>query len=194
MSLILEAEQIEVSESSFLTDYAQELYHKADCINSSTPISDHLSGRLDRMWWGHIYNDCLVVPFNPEQAAVETPTKEWYLESKQKLESLKLLEDNWNSYGSEAPSLAAIYRSEQFLKILQEVSLPAPQISASAEGGVGFSYFISEKTATIEFLNSFEVVAVVSDRIKSPYAWEVKATPVAYLETLAEIQRFLQVA
>jgi hypothetical protein len=85
-------------------------------------------------------------------------------ERRQEVESLARLQDNWNSYGSPAPTPASISSAKGTLSLLQRVLLVPSKVLPSAEGGVALT-FLSEtrNRAVIESLNNGESFILMYD-------------------------------
>jgi hypothetical protein len=82
----------------------------------------------------------------------------------ERLDTLRGLAPNWNSYGSPPPSEVAIDNAKLALRWLQEKELEPENVHASADGGVAFS-FVSEtiSRAAIECLNNGETYVLLYD-------------------------------
>ena len=115
----------------------------------------------------------------------------WYQTAKQSLDHLSGLPLDWDTYGAEPPNPKAIYYAGEAICVLQEMNFPAPRIVASVENGVGITYRRGAKSATIEFFNTGEIVAVRSDGQALPHAWEVDASREGIQSALEDIREFL---
>jgi hypothetical protein len=81
------------------------------------------------------------------------------------LNQLASIPDNWNQYGSPAPSARSIVSARQVLDSLQSESLVPRRVLPSAEGGVAFVYLSeTENRAVIESLNDDEIFILLYDR------------------------------
>lgn len=80
------------------------------------------------------------------------------------LEELKNLPEGWDGYSAPEPTPQVIEEARQILDGLQEALMKPYWISASADGGVAFSFAASnERRAQIEILNSGEKFAHLYD-------------------------------
>lgn len=68
------------------------------------------------------------------------------------------LEDNWDSYGSEAPCPKALKKSVEFLKELIPVLTLPNQISPSPDGGVMFEFRRANRYYLVSILNEGDIV------------------------------------
>ena len=101
-----------------------------------------------------------------------------------------VLKDNWNGYGSPAPSPTARENARRVLENLAENSPDPSRISPSAEGGIAITFARGGKIATVECSNSGAISAVRSDRVQEPEAWDV-AGEMGLRDTLQRIAAFL---
>lgn len=99
--------------------------------------------------------------------------KTWVLDAFKRLVELAQLQDNWDSYGAEAPEEAAIGRMRRIINRIQRYNLVPSSIDASAEGGVCVSFRHGEKYADIECFNNGEVLAVTSLNEGDAEVWEI---------------------
>ena len=94
--------------------------------------------------------------------------------------------------GAEKPSDYAIAWASTMLEQLLIDELPPTRVVASAEGGVAICFVNGDKYADIEFLNSGEILGVVSNRRDRPLAWEVDANSAGMAGACARIRDFIQ--
>jgi len=81
------------------------------------------------------------------------------------LSQLSLVPDDWNGYGSPAPSGEAIGIARTILNILWTERLIPRRVLPSAEGGVALVFSsTSENRAVIETLNNRETIILFYDR------------------------------
>jgi hypothetical protein len=81
------------------------------------------------------------------------------------LSELSSVPDDWNGYGSPAPSTAAIGIARTILNTLWTERLLPRRVLPSAEGGVALVFSsVTENRAVIETLNSKEAFILVYDR------------------------------
>ena len=81
-----------------------------------------------------------------------------------KIELLKDVPPNWNSYDSPSPSVESRERSKAVLRALRTKLLEPERVLASAEGGVAFTFVSNTSSrAAIEVLNNGEEYVFLYD-------------------------------
>ena len=89
------------------------------------------------------------------------------------LDRLTALNEGWDGYDAPVPSPQAVNESRQILRQLQGELIKPQRISASAEGGIAFSFKASgERRAQIEVLNNGERFAHLYDLRGNSYTHE----------------------
>lgn len=121
----------------------------------------------------------------------ETYTVNWLSGCIDKLESLRKLQKNWNSYDSEPPNSTALYWGRVVIEILTSIDFPPSHILASAEEGINISFICDEKYADIECLNIGEILAVKSNRRDYPDVWQVNPSREDIKRSLEKIRAYL---
>lgn len=116
----------------------------------------------------------------------------WFSKCIQRLESLRSLQKNWDSYDTEPPNSTALYWSQVVLETLLSINFPPSHISASAEEGVNISFICDDKYADIECLNTGEILAVNSNRRDYPDVWQVNPSREDIKRSLEKIRAYLQ--
>ena len=101
------------------------------------------------------------------------------------LDRMLLLRPDWDSYGADPPSDAAISLARAALFALWEEHLPPSAVVASAEGGVGIIFVWPGRYADIEFLNDGDIL-VSSYRDVEPCAVEQVANGLRAVATIRE--------
>jgi hypothetical protein len=87
-----------------------------------------------------------------------------------RLDRLTYLDVGWDGYGAPAPTLQAVHEAREVLRQLQEELITPQRLSASAEGGIAFSFKASgDRRAQIEILNSGEKFVHLYDLIGNSY-------------------------
>ena len=94
-------------------------------------------------------------------SAIAPPS--WIDEEIKSLWGLRTLEENWNTYGAPAPNETAIENAAGALGHLSNLDVRPDRVAASTEGGVAISFFENGKYADMEFFNSGDIAAIVSD-------------------------------
>ena len=109
------------------------------------------------------------------------------------LSQLASMLDDWNRYGSPAPSARSIVRAQQVLDSLQSESLPPKRVLPSAEGGVAFVYLSeTENRAVIESLNSDEIFILLYDRRGNSKTLDWSQSRLAQKSLLRELRDHLR--
>jgi hypothetical protein len=116
--------------------------------------------------------------FGEQQVAVKyfmrLPQADIFRKAQQKLQEMKNLLPNWNSYGAEAPNEASRNRAAETLTLLQDRFFLPTKIVASSEGGVAICFIKDDRYADIEFLNTGETLAVTYRGAEEPDVWSVQ--------------------
>jgi hypothetical protein len=86
---------------------------------------------------------------------------------------LESISRDWNGLGSEPPTFDAVAGAVRVLRGLKSAWVRPERVAPSAEGGVGITFRRGRRFASIESLNSGEVVVLISDGTGSPRAWEI---------------------
>jgi hypothetical protein len=82
----------------------------------------------------------------------------------QQLDRLTGLTEGWDGYDAPAPSAQAISEAREILRRMQEELVKPQWVSASADGGIAFSFAApNERRAQIEILNNGEKFAHLYD-------------------------------
>lgn len=96
-----------------------------------------------------------------------------YQELGSSLEKYATLDDNWDSYGAEKPSLHSVAATETFLRKLRAELFMPNRIVPSAEGGIAVYFNNGTKVAYVEFRNSSEVILAMYDSEIDPLIIEL---------------------
>lgn len=136
---------------------------------------------------GVLQNDAQLTPVT----VVEGP-KEWLHDCVKQLNQLSKLEDDWDSYGAEAPNQWTINCAREVLKNLASEDLKPSSIDASVEGGVCLSFQSKSHYGDIECFNSGEVFAVTSKNGEDTEVWEIPYPLFQIVPVINHIQSFLQ--
>lgn len=104
-----------------------------------------------------------------------------------KLRAMENLEDNWDTYGAEAPSLETISNAIDLLVRMEQISFLPSDVLASSEGGVALSFKSATRYADIELLNSGEVLAVIAEGSQQPVVWEVEKSNTGFEGAISTI-------
>ena len=122
---------------------------------------------------------------------VEEP-KEWLHDFVKQLTQLSTLDDDWDSYGAEAPNQWAINCAREVLKNLSSEDLKPSSIDASVEGGVCLSFQTKSHYGDIECFNSGEVFAVISKNGEDTEVWKIQDPLFRIAPAIKRIQSFIQ--
>jgi hypothetical protein len=94
--------------------------------------------------------------------------------------------------GAEPPSVNAQVLASVMLRQLQAADqTPPTRVVASAEGGVAICFVSSNKYADVEFLNTGEILGVVSNRHDTPIVWQIGQSPREFMAAAFRISRFI---
>lgn len=85
-----------------------------------------------------------------------------------RIESIGNLQDDWNSYGAAAPNTKARFWARRVLDELVGLNFAPLTVSASSDEGVAIFFRSENKRASIECLNSGEILGVLSEGLKAP--------------------------
>jgi hypothetical protein len=113
------------------------------------------------------------------------------IEFENRLSRLAMLPANWDTYGSEVPSAAAVAAAGVIGKAFINFGLIPDAVSPSAEGGVAICFVRNHKYADIECFNSGETLAVRYSSIENPKAWEVQPNDVTSDATIQFLTQYL---
>lgn len=89
------------------------------------------------------------------------------------------------------PTQWALDRARELLHRLEIDGLDPVKITSAADGGVAICFANREKYSDIEFLNSGDVLGVISNRRDHPIVWEIEPSPSGFAQALARIRDFL---
>jgi hypothetical protein len=110
-----------------------------------------------------------------------------------RLEKMRSLGNNWDSYGAVAPNARAIFYAQEILSSLMHRDLHPDRVNPSVENGVTFSFSRGDRYADIECFNSGEVLAVTTDGVDEPDVWSVSVTKEEVSHTIERIRAFLKI-
>lgn len=109
-----------------------------------------------------------------------------------RLLQLKLTEPDWNGLGSDPPTFEAIGRAISVLWALKSTWVEPARLAASAEGGVAITFRQGRRFASIESLNSGELVLLTSDGTGNPRAREIEASDDALHRTAQDLREYFK--
>jgi len=93
--------------------------------------------------------------------------------------------------GAEAPTANAQAFASVLLNELQANRIVPTRVVASAEGGVAICFVNGDKYADVEFLNSGEILGVVSNRRDKPIVWAIDPSSRELAGAAHRISKFL---
>jgi len=111
------------------------------------------------------------------------------------LDRLKGLRNGWDGYGALAPAPSVVSEARDILRKLQESLVKPHRISASAEGGIAFSFKASgDRRVQIEILNDGERFAHFYDLRGNSYTheWPVDFQDKPFSELLEPLLHYMQ--
>ncbi len=85
-----------------------------------------------------------------------------------RVNSLRNLQDDWNSYGSAAPNTKARFWARRVLHELAHLNFAPLTVTASSDEGVAIFFRSRDKRASIECLNNGEILGVLSQGSEAP--------------------------
>ena len=107
---------------------------------------------------------------------IERNELSWLGRFHRELGKLASLPVGWNSYDAQPPGRSSIDAAHRFLSELAEipdVTLVPSRIAPIADGGVAVSFLKDHFRASLDFLDSGEVVAIVARRGSESDVWDV---------------------
>lgn len=113
----------------------------------------------------------------------------------QQLDCLESLQEGWDGYYAEVPSMKSLSDARDILKRLHQELIRPQRISASADGGVAFSFRASgERRAQIEILNNGEKFAHLYDLRGNSYTnqWPTSYNEESFRSLLQPIMAYMQ--
>ena len=110
----------------------------------------------------------------------------------ERLDDLRELRSNWDSYGAEAPNVKADFWTREVLRALLHENLVPTQVSPSVENGIGISFSRHGKYADIECFNNGDILAVTSNGSGDPNVWHVGPNDEDIRHAIEYIRRFLE--
>jgi hypothetical protein len=121
------------------------------------------------------------------------PSSDWLSAASKQLEALAHLGHNWNSYGAEKPSRAALDDARTFVEELHCAGVPPYRIAPSAIGGVGIT--IKDKgqprRAYVEFRNDGGMYCLLSDGTGKPIIEPVRLGAPEFRKTIERAWGYL---
>ena len=93
--------------------------------------------------------------------------------------------------GADAPASNAQALAFVMLQQLQADQIVPTRIVASAEGGIAICFVSDDKYADVEFLNSGEILGVVSNRRDQPTVWSIDQSSRELTGAAIRISHFL---
>lgn len=116
----------------------------------------------------------------------------WYQEGLEKIDGMRSLTSNWDTYGAEPPTEASLAKAKTVMETLYQMNFRPSRIAASAEGGVAISFFDQKRYSDIEILNTEDVLAATSMGDGNPRVWEVSAEDRGFVKTMEAIREFIR--
>jgi hypothetical protein len=115
------------------------------------------------------------------------------VELEEKLRKLARLSNNWDSYGSEAPSAAAISSALEIGAAFIKLGLTPDVTTPSSEGGIALCFMRNKKYADVEFFNSGSIIGVRHSPQDDPKAWSITRDNAAIELAVNIISQYLSV-
>lgn len=115
------------------------------------------------------------------------------VELEKKLRKLARLSNNWDTYGSEAPSAAAISSALEIGVTFIKLGLIPDVTTPSSEGGIALCFVRNNKYADVEFFNSGSIIGVRHSPQDDPKAWTITRDNAAIESAYTIISQYLSV-
>jgi hypothetical protein len=93
--------------------------------------------------------------------------------------------------GAATPTPSTQALASVMLQQLQANRIVPTRIVASAEGGIAICFMNGDKYADVEFLNSGEILGVVSNRRDKPTVWDIHPSSREFMGAALKIFQFL---
>jgi hypothetical protein len=108
-----------------------------------------------------------------------------------RIKNLAKISDNWNSYGAAAPNRTARFWARRILHELVQSNLEPIAVTASSDEGVALFFQRGTKQASIECLNTGEILAVVSEQTGAPQVWPISQDANQIKREIGTLHKFL---
>jgi hypothetical protein len=99
---------------------------------------------------------------------------------------------DWNGLGSAPPTYDAIARAISVLWALRATHLQPTRVTPSAEGGVAVTFRKGGRFASVESLNSGEIVLLTSDGTGNPRAWAIDSSDDALRQAAKDLREYFE--
>ncbi len=99
----------------------------------------------------------------------------WFQRAARKVLALMSLEENWDSYGGRAVSLATARHAVQLLECLGDMGVPAPRVVPTSAGGVQYEWDVDGVELELELKPSGRMLAIFDD--PQGESWEQELPP-----------------
>jgi hypothetical protein len=96
-----------------------------------------------------------------------------FIELRDQMARLRLVRENWDSYGASRPDEAAFSAVEAALRAFRDMNVRPNGIMPSAEGGIGIMFTEREEYAHIEFDNSGETWVLTYGPDRPATTWQL---------------------
>jgi hypothetical protein len=157
----------------------------------SCDISSAPKRRLFAADWQEVTVVQQCVCYRFENAGANEAQDTWMPAAQATLDKLRDYPENWDDKGAEAPNPTARFHARNALAEIHALGFQEPRIMASVENGVAITFREGRRSATLEFYNTGEAIAVVSDGESEPRVWDVESDKDAINRSLLEFIRHL---
>jgi hypothetical protein len=123
-------------------------------------------------------------------ATLTVVPKDAWQKWRDKIESMKTLQDGWDSYRAPAPSGDSITQATVFLDELAKSASAPSRLAPSVVGGVGFTFKRADRKVYVEFRNTGSVHALFSDGASDPVVEKVQMDSTGYADLMIRIKRY----
>ena len=112
-----------------------------------------------------------------------------HTEARQRLEAMKALKANWNSYGAEPPNEYAMTLASRFLEAMEQEGIEPTRVNPTAMEGVAIARRVGPRNTYFEFYNRGESACLFADN--NTEAMNALSPLGDYRELLEKARRYL---
>lgn len=110
----------------------------------------------------------------------------------QKLEHLRNLEPNWDSYGAETPNETSLDLARRILEQLSNLLFEPSRVVPSAEGGVAIIFQEDDRYALFECFNDGDIAGMMMDRQAVRDVFQVDVDTAELGQAIEQIRAFIE--
>lgn len=125
----------------------------------------------------------------PQAAGIPYDEQNPFLNFQRRIDSMRKMRDNWNTYGAKAPNRKARFWSHRVLQVLSRFNFAPQSVSASSDEGVAIFFKYENRRASIECFNTGEILGIISEDSGVPEVWYISPSQIGH--SVGTIQTFL---